>query len=592
MIKHGKARFTRGRVHALVVCCLMLVLAAACGLPDVGSTHREASVVEVPRPGLAEGVFPIVEPRVTEGPVAEHFSRELPGSVADFEATWADYPSAHVRRGLCAGDQEILSRFEQAVGAAVAAGDDPAVLRETYGDLLEWCQRPEQCAWAMAAVEAGGGAAEVAWVALAQCPGAAVQALFERGGAPADTLIEYWAGRSWGDDYTPRLNPHMVAALSEVAAAGDVWKTRAAAVLVSDAGEPAAETLLALWDSLPAGEVRDQIVPSFIELDHPRAKELFAEYCSRSADTDAVCSSDWSPLQGLIEPGSESPPSDCAGHEGLEQLLADGDPQALADTSACLYELAESDRAAAVAEARTILPWDVGFALAGWLDAFPEHGQLEAALRELGLLPRGPLPGTEVWRSELGLPPGEVLAGSGPVYCFDLETGQFPNQHDRLLYDLAELAGPPLNVAFFEEEAPPFELADGSWMVGGRKVDVPPLGIAEGTPYRLRAYLGGRQYETDAQDFGDWYDLDRVLGLLNAVATAQGATARAVTLPTSDQTACVLLAPGEAILAGIQAGLLEVGTGGATERARELERQMLEQLVEQGDLEDFIAEPR
>ncbi len=589
------------RAWSRVIPIVGLTLAAACGPSEVAPAPA-ATRIEVPRPSLVGGVFPMIEPEVTEGPVPERFSRELPGSVAAFEATWPGspgggqmerYPAPHVRRGLCTGDPEIVSRFGAAVSAAVAAGDDPAELRATYGDLLTWCERPEQCAWATAAVEAGDDAAEVAWVALAQCPGDAVQALFERGGerggAPADTLIEYWTGRSWSEDYRPRWNPALIAALEAVARAGDPWQTRAAAVLVSESGEAAADTLLALHDDLPAGEARDQIASSFSELEHPRAKELFAEYCQRSGDTDSVCQSDWSPLEGFAAPGPEpeGEPSNCLDREDLEALLAAGDADAAYDTADCLAELSTTDRVAAVAQARTVLSWNVDAelgSLARWLDAFPEEGQLARALRDLGLLPRGPLPGTETRQSGAGLHPGEVLAASGPVYCFDLETDQFPNQHDRLLYDLAELAGPPLDAALFEEEAPPFEHPEGGWVVAGRTVAAPPHGTVEGMPYRLRAYLGGKIYQTDAQDYGDWYDLDRILGLLNGMAADQGAGSRVVTLPTGDQNACVLAAPGDAILAGIEAGLLQVGAGGAAERGRELERQALAQMLEQGDL--------
>lgn len=577
--------------------CLAATLALACGPGDVDSAHDRV-VIEVPRPGIEDGVFQVVAARVTAGSVPERFSRELPGSVAEYEETWADYPLVNVSRGLCAGNPEVLGRFQRAVAAALASGDDPAELRDTYGQLLEWCERPEQCAWAATAVEAGGGLAEVGWVALAQCPGDTAQALFERGGAPADTLIEYWMGRSWLEGYTPRWNPAMVAALGEVARAGDPWKTRSAAVLVSEAGERAALPLLALYDELPAGEVRDQVASSFSEFTHPRAKELFAEYCERSSDTDAVCRPDWSPLEGLIEPESESEvgsdSTNCLEPAGLEYLLTGGDLDAEYDTLECLNALLAVDRVAAIAQARTVHSWKLGETELGilvtWLDAFPEEGQLAQALRELGLLPRGPLPGVNNWPGELDLTPGDVMARSGPVSCFDLETGQFPNQHDRLLYDLSELAGPPLDAAVFEEVAPPFELSDGGWWVAGHRVDTPPPGVTEGMPYRLRAFLGGRIYETDAQDFGDWYDLDRVLGLLNAVAAAQGVQIRAVALPTGDQTVCVLVAPREAILAGIQAGLLQVATGGATERALKQEQQALEQLEQQG-LEPLIAEP-
>ena len=587
-----------GSEKEIALLCCLTALATGCGPADIAPEPAPARV-EVPRPGLADGVFPMVELAIAEKQIPERFWRELPGSVAAFREKWPDYASAHVRRGLCAGSPAIVDRFKRAVGAAVASGDVPDELRATYGELLADCERPELCSWATRAVKAGSGAASVAWVALARCPGDAVQALFERaggrGGAPADLLIEYWTGRSWSEGYQPRWNPPLVKALGEVARAGDVWNARAAAVLVSEVGEAAAEPLLALYDELPAGEVRDQIASSFRDLEHPRARELFAEYCRQHGDTDAVCQSDWSPLERLSAPGpevglgiaAESP--SCLERDGLEAVLAAGDDEAALETSECLIALAGTDRPAAVAQARTVLSWNVDSpsgtqlgSLVQWLDAFPEAGQLEQALRHVGLLDRGPLPGAQRWQSGSGLHPGAVLAASGPVHCFDLRTGRFPNHHDRLLYDLVELAGPPIASALFEEDAPAFEHPDGGWVVAGRRVDAPPPGITEGMPYRLRAYFRGRVYGAEVQDYGDWYDLDRVLGLFNAMAADQEVDARVVTLPAGDQTACVLAAPREAILAGIEAGLLQVGAGGAAERGRELERQTLRQMLRQG----------
>ncbi len=531
----------------------------------------------------------MVEPEVKEKQIPDRFWRELPGSVEAFLEKWPDYPSSHVRRGLCAGAPAIVDRFKRAIGAAVAAGDDPGALRETYGALLEDCERPELCTWATRAVKAGSATTAVAWVALAECPGDRVQELFERGGAPAGTLIEYWTGRSWHQDYQPRWNPPLVAALAEVAKAGDAWSTRSAAVLVSEVGEAAADTLLALHDELPAGDARDQLASSFSELEHPRARELFADYCRRFGDTDAVCQDDWSPLEGLITPGPEGDDAEaesphCLERDGLRSLLAGGDADAALDTAECLAALAEADRAAAVAQARTVLSWGAGDpeleSLARWLDAFPEAGQLEQALTDVGLLPRGPLPGARQGQDRLH--PGAILAAAGPVHCFDLETDRFPNHHDRLLYAFVELAGPPIASALFEEEPPAFEHPDGGWVVAGRRVPEPPPGVKEGQPYRLRAYYQGRLYETDLQDYGDWYDLDRTLGLFNAMAADRGVSARAVTLPAGGQTACVLVAPPDAILAGLEAGLLQVGAGGAAERGREQERQMLEQMIQYG----------
>jgi hypothetical protein len=465
------------------------------GCADRPASDADKSA-EVPRPATAEGVFLMAVPRVRESPIPERFTRELPARVADFEAQAADYPLVHVRKKLCAGDAEVLGRFSRAVNAAAAAGDDLDALRRSYGSLLEWCGRPELCAWAARTVDGDGAAAELAWAALPLCGGHEVEALFERLDAPAATVVEYWSTRYWRDDFVPRWRPALASALGEVARAGDARATRQAADLVSRSGTAAAEPLVALHDELPPGEPRDAVAASLGALSHPRAQEIFREYCAR-AERDLACRTDPDFDEGTEDPAE--PP------------------------------------------------------------AAPVDGELEEKLRSLGLFVRGPLPGTENWLSGAHTP-AEVLKRSGPVHCFDVETDQHPNEHDALLYDLAELAGPPLDRAVFEEEPPPRE---------------------DEKPYRLRAYLDGRAYETDAENFGDWYDLDRVLGLLNAMAADQGAAARVVALPTDDQTACVLAAPREAILAGIEEGLLELGDAGdAMDAGKEFEDEVMRKLRE------------
>jgi hypothetical protein len=191
---------------------------------------------------------------------------------------------------------------------------------------------------------------------------------------------------------------------------------------------------------------------------------------------------------------------------------------------------------------------------------------VEGRLRQSGLLWRGPL-GLEDWMTEdegAVATAQDLLVRSGPVHCFDVETGMYPTQHDKLLFDLAELGGPPLAEALFVEALPAIE--------------------GKGEPYRLHAYLAGRSYSVDAQDFGDWYDLEQVLGLLNAVARDRGAEIRFATLPTEDQTACVLAAPRKALAAAVSQGLLELDQAGAAREAGQgYEAEVLRQ-IENGEI--------
>lgn len=156
-----------------------------------------------------------------------------------------------------------------------------------------------------------------------------------------------------------------------------------------------------------------------------------------------------------------------------------------------------------------------------------------------------------------------LLRRRGYLHRFDVETGTFPNEHQVLLETLAQLVSPDLDGVLFEEE-PPKTGPDGE------KLD-PDGG------YTLVAYASGKRYRVPAQDKGDWYDLEAVLGLLNTLARAETVEARFVALRTEGQTAEVLGAPPSAIEAAVREGLVEIADTREPERAgKSFERRVLE----------------
>ncbi|MCC6333367.1 MAG: hypothetical protein IT380_05195 [Myxococcales bacterium] len=102
---------------------------------------------------------------------------------------------------------------------------------------------------------------------------------------------------------------------------------------------------------------------------------------------------------------------------------------------------------------------------------------------------------------------------------FDAETGIFPNEHDSLLADLAELAGKDLKGVRFEEIAPTDE-----------------EGLRQEGHYTLVAYMDGKRYAVQARNLGDWYDVPASVGLVNTLLKARQRATRLVTLETGDQT--------------------------------------------------------
>lgn len=504
----------------------------ACG----GRNPPVGEVVEVPRPALEDGRFPLAEVTVTKVQVPAKFAEALPTSVTALEAAQAALPVAYWQHRLCAGDTEVIERFRLAVTVA-AAGATPDALRKSYGSLLQFCERPSVCSWTRAAVEAGGALGEVAWVGLTHCRDAETEALFAGAAVPAQPLVHYWNSRSREDGFSPRPVAALGPALRSAIDAGDSYLVRQAAFLAVklDGGEGVA-ALVALHGQVESSKLRDEIAAALVGAPaaaNPAAHAIASELCGRAGRKDAACGDDGE-LTRMLEKAGFS----VVGADGVRE--SPRSPPAAAGTAS-----------------------------------------FETRLRQLGMLDRGPLLGGP---EAPGVSPSaesaqELLVRSGPVHCFDVETGTFPNQHDALLFDLAELAGPAWAGALFAEDAPTFAIAEGRWLVDGTEVDRLPPGRQVGEPYRLHAYVDGNDYQVEAQDFGDWYDLDQALGLLNAVAVGRGLETRFVALPTEDQMACVLVGPKLAIATAVSEGILALGgADDARQSGQGFEREVLEKM--------------
>ena len=179
----------------------------------------------------------------------------------------------------------------------------------------------------------------------------------------------------------------------------------------------------------------------------------------------------------------------------------------------------------------------------------PPSAELETLRRQLQELGFAPL---AVDWSELDADekrPESVLRAAGLLVWFDVETGLFPNEHDGLLRELGAAAAGDLAGVVFEEIAPKEGTRNGR--------------------YRLQAYADGKRWSVDAEDYGDWYDVDAVLRLSNALLRDRGSERRMLLLATEDQTAEVVVASRAALSAALREGLLDAGDA---EQARELGR--------------------
>ena len=164
----------------------------------------------------------------------------------------------------------------------------------------------------------------------------------------------------------------------------------------------------------------------------------------------------------------------------------------------------------------------------------------------------------------LGVPAWDLLVGANHAYWFDVETGDWPNHHDSLLRKLAALVAPALDGVVFEE--------------------VPPADTDEEGDYLLRAYVDDVRLETSADNLGDWYDVDAVLRLLDAVVLERRSPARFVALATDDQTLTIVGANAEVLSAAIARKLVEPGDVHAAEALGKQFEERVGRMLEAGEV--------
>lgn len=231
----------------------------------------------------------------------------------------------------------------------------------------------------------------------------------------------------------------------------------------------------------------------------------------------------------------------------------------------CLRELAYEDWPQARAEAKHIAGWSIDHAplreVTNALTSYESSAAVGADLEARGLLGG---PGAEYFEeyTDENWQPVTVndwLRMSGYCYEFDAETGTYPNNHDYLLQSLAQMFGEPLDSAVFVEVAPE------DWK--------------SEEPYQLRATLGERSWEREMANYGDWYDVQAVLNMLNGIAVDIGVSKRVMALQTYDQYVTVIVGPGEALLDAANDGLLDPAVArDSMDRGKAFEDEVREQL--------------
>lgn len=248
---------------------------------------------------------------------------------------------------------------------------------------------------------------------------------------------------------------------------------------------------------------------------------------------------------------------------GWRESLANG--RRLSYIEACLREKYFNNKISAIEDARVLSHWKIqqgeGSSLKPLINSLTKYdspAQLEAYLKSLSLLPHK---AADYVNEDRLISASDFLSAKGNVHAFDVETGFFPNSHDYLMTELSELSD--LNEISFSEVPPPnYEDQE--------------------TPYILKAKTKKKSYQIEANNYGDWYDVDAVLQLLNYLAEAESVTSRFTTLPTGDQTTIVLVADQKQLTALLDSGLITNESSKASmARGKSAEKIIIENLLVQ-----------
>ncbi len=500
----------------------------------------------------------------TTAPPPERFGAPLP---ADFGARYPEGPPypprSYVVELLCASDREMTDRLMDATARATSAGKDALRIAQAVSELVRDCEpTPAYCKSAAVLAASSEASRRLAGATmLAACGRPEDIELYDRSDTNALAVFHYLAARRLGTPkpvFTARVGK---AAVELATSLDDPHQLRLAAfTLASFDDRHAAQALVAMRDL--AKNHKNQIAVAGIESKDAEAQAMGKEACA-ALKKDPACV-----RQGSPEITAPKRAREDLKHPELMDLeriaLLARDPHVgrslgvaleacsrARDTAfACIIRLQLIDRKRASELARKLPPredYDDRETVAA-LAKYEAVSALEARLVALGFRPLSKRAGDHVRASAR-----EMLEASGHVTSFDAETDRFPNQHDALLARLARLGGPDLAGFLFEETPPP----------GG-----------EGD-YRLCGYARGDRWCTTAKNLGDWYDLDAVLGLLNAMSRDLALSVRFTTLATLDQTANVIGGPAVGITTLVGEGLLERSEAAAArDKGRAAERSL------------------
>ncbi|MCA9255417.1 MAG: hypothetical protein KDA33_07250, partial [Phycisphaerales bacterium] len=122
-----------------------------------------------------------------------------------------------------------------------------------------------------------------------------------------------------------------------------------------------------------------------------------------------------------------------------------------------------------------------------------------------------------------------ILHAAGMLIVFDAETGEIPVRHDQLIEEFGAASGGAFRPTACYEEM--LQDHPDDWKA----------------PYRVEFVAGDRLYRFGARNFGDWYDVERIVDVCNWALKDTGSLRRFYSMEWGGQIACfVCVTPSQA----------------------------------------------
>lgn len=443
-------------------------------------------------------------------------------------ATITDPWSSTFEDDLCAGQESAWLAFERLSSAADASAID-LTLASRIGDAASHgCLVPESeraCTFARGAIESGEPRAQLGWALLAHCSDELALPLLDRVDAPGTAILRFVIEREAFERRPVRLPAYLLqsvtSALASTGLEREQFPFHALAGALGHYDDPSAtRALVAMYEAAP-GYAREAVGIEIHHADDDRSRAIHQESCATVPAESLAHACHDGTIATRVASARFDPHLELARHPEMRTQLVDGlaacanggEPYAAWH---CFRALAEVDRAraAASADARIVAsnvpllglpavgdPPPFVSSIEHEVRRFPSEGSLVAALASCGIQ-RSP---RRAWEHPVTVL--DALAARDHALALDPESGTYPTPHDLLLRRIARLVSPALDEVTFEQIAP-----DETQMAVGR--------------YTLRAFMGGRVIASYARNYGDFYDVEAVVGFVNALLVRRGAMDR------------------------------------------------------------------